>query len=72
MKPKPLKIGRKRMGRPRLNPEVARTNRIVTFVTNREMVELERIAEREGRSLSAAVHQILSKFLTATLHREYL
>jgi len=51
------------MGRPRLDPEVARTNRIVTFVTNREMTELELIAEQEGKSLSAVVHRILSGYL---------
>jgi len=59
----PLKTGRQRMGRPRLDPEVARTNRIVTFVTNREMTELELIAEQEGKSLSAVVHRILSGYL---------
>ncbi len=53
------------MGRPPLNPEEVRNNRIVTFVTNREMMKLERIAEQEGRSLSATVHHILSKFLMA-------
>ncbi len=65
MKHKPPKIDRKRMGRPPLNPEEVRNNRIVTFVTNREMMKLERIAEQEGRSLSATVHHILSKFLMA-------
>ena len=54
---------RKQMGRPRLNPETVRSNRIVTFVTNSELAKLERIADQESVSHSSAVHQILSKFL---------
>jgi len=51
------------MGRPRLNPETVRSNRIVTFVTNSELAKLERKADQERVSLSSAVHQILSEFL---------
>ncbi len=54
---------RKQMGRPRLNPETVRSNRIVTFVTNSELAKLERIVDQESVSHSSAVHQILSKFL---------
>ncbi len=54
---------RKQMGRPRLNPETVRSNRIVTFVTNSEMAKLERTADQERVSLSSVVHQILSEFL---------
>ncbi len=54
---------RKQMGRPRLNPETVRSNRIVTFVTNSEMAKLGRKADQERVSLSAAVHRILSEFL---------
>ena len=50
---------RQRLGRPRLNPETARSNRVVTFVTNSELAKLERIAEQERISLSAVVHQVL-------------
>ena len=53
---------RKQMGRPRLNPETVRSNRIVTFVTNSEMAKLECKADQERVSLSSAVHQILSEF----------
>ena len=53
---------RKQMGRPRLNPETVRSNRIVTFVTNSEMAKLERKADQESVSFSLAVHQILSEF----------
>ncbi len=66
MKQTLLRTGRQRLGRPRLNSEEARSNRIVTFVTNSEMVKLERIADQERRSLSAVVHRILFKFLKVT------
>ena len=59
---------RKQMGRPRLNPETVRSNRIVTFVNNSEMAKLERKADQERESLSSAVHQILSEFLKDTQH----
>ena len=60
----------KRMGRPRLNPETVRSNRIVTFVTNSELAKLERIADQESVSLSAVVHRILSEFLKDAYHSE--
>ena len=56
-------IRRHRMGRPRLNPKTVRSNRVVTFVTNSELADLERIADEKRMSLSAVVHQILSEFL---------
>jgi len=58
----PIRV-RQRMGRPRRNPESVRSNRIVTFVTNRELAKLERITEQERKSLSAVVHRIVSGFL---------
>jgi hypothetical protein len=54
------------MGRPRENPESVRSNRVVTFVTNSELANLERIADDKRMSLSAVVHQILSGFLKDT------
>jgi hypothetical protein len=54
---------RPRMGRPREIPESVRSNRVVTFVTNSELTNLERIADEKGISISAVVHQILSEFL---------
>ena len=51
------------MGRPRLDAETVRCNRIVTFVTNSELAKLEHKANQERVSLSAAVHRILSEFL---------
>ena len=59
-------LRRHRMGRPRENPESVRSNRVVTFVTNSELADLERIADEKGLSLSAVVHQILSEFLKDT------
>ncbi len=66
MKQVPLKRGRPRMGRPPLNPEEVRSNRIVTFVTNSEMAKLERKADQERVSLSSVAYQILSKFIRET------
>ena len=57
-------IRKHRMCRPRENPESVRSNRVVTFVTNRELANLERIADEKRMSLSAVVHQILSEFLS--------
>ena len=54
------------MGRPPLNPEEVRSNRIVTFVTNSEMAKLERKADQERVSLSSVAYQILSKFIRET------
>lgn len=54
---------RNRMGRPRQNPEITRSNRVVTFVTDKELVQLERMADLKKISLSAIVHRILHDFL---------
>jgi hypothetical protein len=54
---------RKRMGRPRKDPERARSNRVVTFVTEKELAQLECMADFEKTSLSAIVHRILHNFL---------
>ena len=51
------------MGRPRQNPEITRSNRVVTFVTDKELAQLERMADFEKASLSAIVHSILHSFL---------
>ena len=56
-------IRKHRMGRPRENPESVRSNRVVTFVTNSELADLERLADEKRMSLSAVVHKILSGFL---------
>ena len=58
----PIRV-RQKMGRPRQNPETVRNSRVVTFVTKSELAKLERIAEQNRISLSASIHQILTKFL---------
>jgi len=54
---------RNRMGRPLQNPETTLSNRVVTFVTNKELAQLEHMADFEKISLSAIVHSILHSFL---------
>jgi hypothetical protein len=54
---------RPKRGRPSQVPEAARSNRVVTFVTNRELESLEQIAYEEDRSLSAVVHRIVVQHL---------
>ena len=49
-----------RRGRPRLESDEARSNRVVTFVTDRQLEALDRIVEEEDRSLSAVVHRIIA------------
>ena len=53
----------KRHGRPRAAPKAARSNRVVTFVTNQELDRLEQMAYEEDRSLSAIVHRIVVQHL---------
>jgi len=55
---------RRRLGRPRHPSGVAHRNRVVTMVTDAELEKLATVANREGKSLSALVHQIVSQFLT--------
>lgn len=50
-------------GRPCGRPGFVRGNRVVTYITDVELTELQRIVDREGRSRSAIVHQILAKAL---------
>ena len=51
------------MGRPPGPPQKVRSNRVVTYVTNAKLAKLERIADREGKPLSAVVHEILARSL---------
>ncbi|MFT5730946.1 MAG: hypothetical protein ACI8PB_005137 [Desulforhopalus sp.] len=54
---------RRKMGRPRKNPDQARSNRIVTFVTNAELAKLAQVAGENKMSLSAVVHKSIRDFL---------
>lgn len=51
------------MGRPRTPTDVARRNRVVTLVTDSEFEQLKTVAADTGRSVSAVVHQVISRFL---------
>lgn len=54
---------RPRRGRPTQVSATARSERVVTFVTERERESLEGIAIDEDRSLSAVVHRIIAQHL---------
>ena len=48
-----------RRGRPRVASKFARPNRIVTFVTDRELQYLTQTAIGEDRSMASMVHRII-------------
>ena len=52
-----------RRGRPPDPPETARSHRAVTYLTGAELEALTRVADREGKSLSAIIHEILASAL---------
>lgn len=52
-----------RRGRPPRAPETARSHRAVTYLTGAELDALTRVADREGKSLSALIHEILASAL---------
>jgi hypothetical protein len=49
-----------RRGRPRAPSQVARPNRLVTFVTDEEMEHLTRIVVEEDRSMASVIHRIIA------------
>ncbi len=55
--------GSRRLGRPPGAPESIRRNRVVTLMTDAEFEKLTRIADEEEKSVSAMVHQIISRYL---------
>ena len=55
--------GKRRLGRPPGPPETVRRNRVVTLLTDTEFKELTQIADEEEESVSALVHQIISRYL---------
>jgi len=58
------KSGKKaKPGRPAYPPERVRGNRVVTFVTDRELSHLLRLAESEELSMSAVCHQLIGESL---------
>jgi len=50
----------RRRGRPRVPSEIARPNRIVTFVTDQELQILTQTMIEEGRSMASLVHRIVA------------
>ena len=50
---------KQRLGRPPLDSEKTRNQRVVTFVTKRELATLKRISKQEEKSLSAVVHHMI-------------
>ena len=64
--PKQAEFGsqrRRKLGRPPGDPESIRRNRVVTLTTDIEFEQLTKIAEKEGKSVSALTHEILLRFL---------
>ena len=55
--------GCRKLGRPPGDPESSRRNRVVTLMTDAESEKLTQIAETEGKSVSALVHEVLLRFV---------
>jgi hypothetical protein len=51
---------RQRRGRPRVPSQVARPNRVVTFVTDQELQSLTQTVIEEDRSMASVVHRIIA------------
>jgi hypothetical protein len=47
-------------GRPRTPSHVARPNRLVTFVTDKEMEYLMRVVAEEDRSMASVIHRLIA------------
>jgi hypothetical protein len=53
----------KRLGRPPSPPETARSERVVTFLTQRELEQLQQLAIDQDMALSATIHQLIAEQL---------
>ena len=51
---------KRQRGRPRTPSQVARPNRLVTFVTDEEMEYLRRIVTEEDRSMASVIHRVIA------------
>ena len=49
-----------RRGRPNVPVQMARPNRVVTFVTDQELQSLKQTVIEEDRSLASVVHRIIA------------
>jgi hypothetical protein len=56
---------RPRRGRPPAAPGVSRSNRLVTFVTDNELIRIKKLAEDQNLAVSAMLHQLIVKGLSA-------
>jgi hypothetical protein len=52
-------------GRPKCDDEIIRRNRIVTFVTDKELARLEETAASEDRSMASLVNRIIKLHLSS-------
>jgi hypothetical protein len=52
--------GKRQRGRPRTPPQTARPNRLVTFVTDKEMEYLMRVVAEEDRSMASVIHRLIA------------
>jgi hypothetical protein len=55
---------RKKAGRPRHPPELCRSQRVVTFVTEKEMQQIRALADSEERPLSATAYELIIRSLS--------
>ena len=53
----------KKLGRPPSPPETTRSERVVTFLTQRELEQLQQLAMDQNMALSATVHQLIAEQL---------
>jgi len=51
--------GKQKLGRPKTPSSLARPHRIVTFVTDWELEQLERVTLEDERSMASVVHLII-------------
>jgi hypothetical protein len=51
---------KRQRGRPRMPAQVARPNRLVTFVTDKEMEYLMRVVAEEDRSMASVIHRVIA------------
>ena len=57
----PSITSRPKRGRPKYPATIARPNRIVSFVTDKELQQLRQLAAEEERSMAAVVHRIIAQ-----------
>jgi hypothetical protein len=51
---------KRQRGRPRTPAQVARPNRLVTFVTDKELQYLMRVVAEEDRSMASVIHRLIA------------